>query len=95
MTRAIFPASDLPLLKQQMDDNQRIEPEWYIPVLPMVLVNGADGIGTGWMTKIPNYNPREIVDNLRRMMVGDEPRPMVRGRERERERERYAGSERH
>jgi len=32
-----------------------------MPILPMVLVNGADGIGTGWMTKIPNYNPREIV----------------------------------
>ena len=81
MTRTIFSASDLPLLKHQLDDNQRIEPEWYIPILPMVLVNGADGIGTGWMTKIPNYNPREIVDNLRRMMTGDEPRPMVRAGE--------------
>ncbi|XP_043215236.1 DNA topoisomerase 2-alpha-like isoform X2 [Amphibalanus amphitrite] len=76
VTRAIFSASDLPLLKHQMDDNQRIEPEWYIPILPMILVNGADGIGTGWMTKIPNYNPREIVENLRRMMRGDDPQPM-------------------
>ena len=81
VTRAIFSQSDLPLLKQQTDDNQKIEPEWYMPILPMVLVNGADGIGTGWMTKIPNYNPREIVQNLRRIMDGDEPVPMVRGRE--------------
>ena len=43
------------------EDNQRIEPEWYMPILPMVLVNGAEGIGTGWSTKIYNYNPREIV----------------------------------
>ena len=43
----------------------------------MVLVNGADGIGTGWMTKIPNYNPREIVANLRRMIKGQEPKPMI------------------
>jgi len=43
----------------------------------MVLVNGADGIGTGWMTKIPNYNPREIVHNLRRMLNDEEPEPMV------------------
>lgn len=43
----------------------------------MVLVNGADGIGTGWMTKIPNYNPREIIDNLLRMMDGGDPKPMV------------------
>lgn len=38
----------------------------------MILVNGADGIGTGWMTKIPNYNPREIMDNLKRMINGTE-----------------------
>lgn len=43
----------------------------------MVLVNGADGIGTGWMTKIPNYNPREIIENLYRMMDGADPKPMV------------------
>jgi DNA gyrase/topoisomerase IV subunit A len=43
----------------------------------MVLVNGADGIGTGWMTKIPNYNPRGLVNNLRRMLNDEEPEPMV------------------
>ena len=49
----------------------------YIPILPMILVNGADGIGTGWATKIPNYNPRDIVDNLLRMLEGQEPKEMV------------------
>jgi DNA topoisomerase-2 len=43
----------------------------------MILVNGAEGIGTGWMTKIPNYNPREIVENLMRMLNDEEPKPMV------------------
>lgn len=43
----------------------------------MVLINGAEGIGTGWMTKIPNYNPREIVANLRRLILMEEPLPMV------------------
>jgi len=32
----------------------------------MLLVNGADVIGTGWMTKIPNFNPRNFVSNLKR-----------------------------
>lgn len=68
---------DDPLLKYNKDDNQKIEPEWYIPIIPMVLVNGADGIGTGWMTKIPNHNPREIVQNIKRMLDGEEPVPMV------------------
>ena len=49
----------------------------YIPILPMVLVNGADGIGTGWMTKIPNFNPRDLVANIKRMLNGDEPLPMI------------------
>lgn len=37
----------------------------YMPILPTVLINGADGIGTGWSTTIPNYNPRDIMANLR------------------------------
>jgi len=49
----------------------------YIPILPMVLVNGADGIGTGWMTKIPNFNPRDLVANIKRMLDGEEPVPMI------------------
>ena len=56
----------------------RIEPEWYCPIMPMVLVNGCDGIGTGYSTFVPNYNPREIVNNLRRLMHGLEPMEIVR-----------------
>lgn len=77
LTRFIFHPHDDPLLKHQYDDNQKIEPVWYIPIIPMILVNGADGIGTGWMTKIPNYNPREIVENLTRMLDDEKPKPMV------------------
>ena len=39
-----------------------------MPILPMVLVNGGHGIGTGWSTDVPSYNPRDIVDNLKRLM---------------------------
>lgn len=69
----IFHPHDDALLKHEYDDNQKIEPVWYIPIIPMLLVNGADGIGTGWMTKIPNYNPRELVECLRTMLDGGEP----------------------
>ncbi|XP_042857446.1 DNA topoisomerase 2-alpha-like isoform X2 [Penaeus japonicus] len=77
LARNIFHPHDDPLLKSNFDDNQRIEPEWYMPILPMVLVNGAEGIGTGWSTRIHNYNPREIVENLKRMLRGEEPTRMV------------------
>lgn len=65
------------LLKYNYDDNQRVEPEWYLPIIPTVLVNGADGIGTGWASKIPNYDVRELISNIHRMLNGEEPRPMV------------------
>ena len=77
LARHAFNAQDEPLLRHLRDDNLRIEPEWYIPVIPMVLVNGAEGIGTGWSTKIPNYDVREIVRNLRRMLNGEQPTDMV------------------
>lgn len=74
LTRLIFHPNDDPLLEYEYDDNQKIEPIWYIPIIPMVLVNGAEGIGTGWSTKIPNHNPRELIANLRRMISGEEPK---------------------
>lgn len=55
INRAVFHPNDDPLLNYLQDDNDKIEPEWYIPVLPMVLVNGADGIGTGKLFPYPSY----------------------------------------
>ena len=45
-------------------EGMKIEPKWYIPIIPMVLVNGAEGIGMGWNTSIPNFNPTDIIKNL-------------------------------
>ncbi|QLI64602.1 DNA topoisomerase 2 [Metarhizium brunneum] len=66
--KKIFSPLDEACLKHQYEDGKRIEPEVYSPILPMVLVNGADGIGTGWSTTIPNYHPADIVKNLKRRM---------------------------
>lgn len=75
--RKIFHAADEPLLTYNTDDEHTIEPEMYVPVVPMVLINGADGIGTGWSSSIPNYNPEDIVANLKLMMAGEEMKPMT------------------
>ncbi|XP_029428608.1 DNA topoisomerase 2-alpha [Rhinatrema bivittatum] len=77
LARLLYPPMDDNVLKFLYDDNQRVEPEWYLPIIPLVLVNGAEGIGTGWACKIPNYDPREIVNNVRRMLEGEEPLPML------------------
>ena len=60
-----------------VDDNQRVEPVYYAPIIPMVLVNGTKGIGTGWSTSIPNHCPRELAENVRRMIRGEEPRELT------------------
>lgn len=73
----MFLKADEACLKHLKDDNKSIEPEWYCPVIPMILVNGADGIGTGFATTIPCYNPRDIVNNLQLLLNGDDPLPMV------------------
>ncbi|XP_021370186.1 DNA topoisomerase 2-alpha-like isoform X2 [Mizuhopecten yessoensis] len=77
MAKLAFNPKDEPLLEHLFDDNQKIEPFWYCPILPMVLVNGAEGIGTGWSTKVANYDPREIIANIKRLMDNDEPLPMI------------------
>ncbi|KAM6042576.1 DNA topoisomerase 2-alpha [Theristicus caerulescens] len=77
LARLLFPPTDDNILRFLYDDNQRVEPEWYMPIIPMVLINGAEGIGTGWSCKIPNFDIREVVNNIRRLMDGEEPLPML------------------
>lgn len=67
----LFRREDDPLLRHEVDEGKRIEPTWYVPVLPMVLVNGASGMGTGYSTNIPQYNPRDIIRHLRNWLLND------------------------
>jgi len=59
-TRHLVPSDDLPLMRYRDDDGLSVEPEWYAPILPMLLVNGARGIGTGYSTFVPSYNPVQL-----------------------------------
>ena len=68
----IFRKEDLPVLDRIVDDGDVVEPEWYIPIIPMILVNGSDGIGTGFSTKVPCFNPMDIVANIFKKFDGEE-----------------------
>ena len=68
LSRLIFRYDDDAILNLLDDDGTLIEPEWFIPILPMVLVNGCKGIGTGFSTTVPQFNPKDIVSNLLKMM---------------------------
>lgn len=45
-----------------------IEPVYYVPIIPTVLVNGAVGIGTGWSTNVPQFNPKDIIQAVRKRL---------------------------
>ncbi|KAM3193856.1 hypothetical protein ACQJBY_070474 [Aegilops geniculata] len=77
VTRLIFPKDDDALLNYLNEEGQLIEPTWYLPVIPMVLVNGSNGFGPGCSSHVPNYNPRDIISNLKRLLHGEAVVPMV------------------
>lgn len=72
ITTCIFNKQDCSVLTYLDDDGLSIEPEHYIPIIPMILVNGSIGIGTGFSTNIPSYNPTDIVNLLKRLLMGEE-----------------------
>ena len=71
ITRSIFVKADDQILKYLNDDGTPVEPIFYAPILPMVLVNGTKGIGTGFSTDIPAYNPLDIIAYLKAKLVQD------------------------
>ena len=74
--KKIFIEEDFDILEQQYEDNDLIEPQFYAPIIPMILVNGAEGIGTGYSSSVEPCNPRDIYSNLKRIIVGENPKVM-------------------
>jgi DNA topoisomerase-2 len=74
--RKLFDPKDDAILNYLDDDGRSIEPDFYMPTLPMVLVNGTEGIGTGFSCYVPPFNPDDIKDNIKRVLEGEELVPM-------------------
>ena len=72
LTLSIFSKDDLPILNYLNDDGDMIEPEFYIPIIPMVLINGIIGIGTGFSCNIPCYNPEEIIKIYKTLLKSED-----------------------
>ena len=70
LTRQVYRPEDDQVLKYLDDDGTAVEPEWYAPILPMIIVNGSKGIGTGFSTDVPCFNPADIVSYMKAKLVG-------------------------
>jgi DNA topoisomerase II len=73
----MFHKHDDNLLTYLEDDGTKIEPEYYLPTLPIVLINGTEGIGTGYSTSVPCFNPKDVETNVLRLLEGTEPHKMT------------------
>lgn len=71
LTEYIFKAEDEPVLTQVNDDGDLVQPEHYVPIIPMILVNGCLGIGTGWSCNIPCYNPLDLINCIKVWLDND------------------------
>ena len=74
--RQLYDPKDDAILKYLDDDGKSIEPDHFVPVIPTVLVNGTEGIGTGFSCYVPPYNPSDIRDNIDRLLTGKDLVPM-------------------
>lgn len=75
-TRKLFDERDDDLLTYIEDEGKLVEPEYFAPIIPLVLVNGCEGIGTGFSCSIPPYNPDDIKNNIKRCFLGEDMIPM-------------------
>jgi len=71
ITRILFNAADDEILDRLYDDGTPVEPRYYIPILPMILINGSEGIGTGFSTSIMCHNPLDIVSYIMKKIKGE------------------------
>jgi DNA topoisomerase-2 len=71
LTRRLFPEADDGVLSYLNDDGTVVEPEYYVPILPFVLLNGISGIGTGFSSSIPPFHPKLVIQYLRTRLQGD------------------------
>ena len=77
LTRLIYRSEDDNTLTYLDDDGQSVEPIYYVPIIPMVLVNGTKGIGTGFSTDIMCYNPAQIIAYIKHKLVGATAAPTI------------------
>lgn len=72
VTRLLFPSEDDILLNYHLDDGIKVQPEYYVPILPTILMNGCTaGIGTGWSCFIPCFSVKDIIEKVKLFLKGD------------------------
>uniref|UniRef100_A0A0A9CVG2 DNA topoisomerase (ATP-hydrolyzing) n=1 Tax=Arundo donax TaxID=35708 RepID=A0A0A9CVG2_ARUDO len=73
----VFPKHDYSLVPRLCEDGKEVQPQWYAPIFPLVLVNGAYGIACGFKTAVPRYDVIDVICNLERLMDNSQTEEMI------------------
>ena len=73
----VYRPEDAGILEYLEDEGAKVEPRTFLPIVPPVLLNGTVGIGTGFSTSVPCYCPRAVIDNVRRLVRGEDMEDMA------------------
>ena len=65
-----FPIEDMPVLNYSIADGHTVEPVVFVPIIPTILINGVCGLGTGWVSDIPQFNPLQLIDMYCKTLSG-------------------------
>lgn len=65
---------DFELLQSKYEEGQEIEPQYFLPIVPAVLLNGGSGIAVGFASNILNRDARELIDESLRALEGKKVR---------------------
>ena len=71
LARKLFCSADDAVLSYATEEGQQIEPEVYWPAVPMILVNAATGIATGYSTDVPPHALADVKANVLRFLAGE------------------------
>ena len=77
VTKSIYMSSDDQLYSYTTDDGTQREPDYYAPIIPMLLINGAYGIGVGFRTNIPAHCPVSVIESIQALIEGKEPEELT------------------
>ena len=70
----LFKKEDAPILKNQYFEGFKIEPQFYVPTLPVILVNGSEGISSGFAQKILPRDYKKLKKYISDKLAGKNPR---------------------
>lgn len=62
---------DFELLEGKMEEGYEIEPSYFLPIIPTVIINGSSGIAVGYASNILNRNPLDVIDACIRCIRGE------------------------